>query len=331
VDVAIAGGGLIGLASALELAQRGAKVCVVDRGDPGQASWAAAGILGPQSEAQSPSPMLDLCRASYALYPELVRKLGKDVGFRACGALHLAFTEAEAADLDAQARWQRSAGLRVQERRHPGARLALFLPDEGQVDNRKLLAALREACTRAGVTFIQDSCTAFDRDRLALSSGAEVRARRTVLCAGSWSGSLADLPVHPVRGEMLALSVPPPDCVVFGAGGYLVPREGRTLVGATSEEAGFDAAPTSQGRAWLLHVAARHGLLDPEVLDHWAGLRPATGDGLPIFGALANGALVATGHFRNGVLLTPISAKVVAALVLDEPPPVDLAPFRPDR
>jgi glycine oxidase len=331
MDVAIAGGGLIGLASALELAQRGAKVCVVDRGDRGQASWAAAGILGPQSEVNAPSPMLDLCRASYALYPELVRKIDKDVGFRACGSLHLAFTESEAAELDAQARWQREAGLRVEERRHPGARLAVFLPDEGQVDNRKLLAALREACARSSVTFVRDSCTALDRDRLELASGAEVRVRRTVLCAGSWSGGLADLPVRPVRGQMLALSAPPPDCVVFGGGGYLVPREGRTLVGATSEEAGFDATPSSQGRAWLLGVAARHGLENPEVLDHWAGLRPATRDGLPIFGALPGGALVATGHFRNGVLLTPITARVVAALVLDEPPPVDLAPFRPDR
>ncbi len=304
MDVAIAGGGLIGLASALELAQRGAKVCVVDRGDRGQASWAAAGILGPQSEVNAPSPMLDLCRASYALYPELVRKLDKDVGFRACGTLHLAY---------------------------PGARLAVFLPDEGQVDNRKLLEALRGACARSGVTFVRDSCTALDRDRLELASGAEVRVRRTVLCAGSWSGGFADLPVRPVRGQMLALSASPPDCVVFGGGGYLVPREGRTLVGATSEEAGFDATPSSQGRAWLLEVAARHGLDNPEVLDHWAGLRPATRDGLPIFGALPGGALVATGHFRNGVLLTPISARVVAALVLDEPPPVDLAPFRPDR
>ena len=100
---------------------------------------------------------------------------------------------------------------------------------------------------------------------------------------------------------MLAVAVLPPDCVVFGGGGYLVPREGRTLVGATSEEAGFDPTPTSQGRAWLLEVAARHGLRNPEVLDHWAGLRPAPGDGLPFFGPLPGG------------------------------PPVDLAPFRPDR
>ncbi len=331
MDVAIAGGGLIGLASALELAQRGAKVCVVDRGDRGQASWAAAGILGPQSEVHAPSPLLDLCRKSYALYPELVRRLGKDVGFRACGALHLAFTETEAAALEAQAGWQREAGLRVQERRHPGAKLAVFLPDEGQVDNRKLLAALRDACARGGVAFVQDSCASLDRDRIELASGGEIRARRTVLCGGSWSGGLARLPVYPVRGQMLSLAVPPPDCVVFGGGGYLVPREGRTLVGATSEEAGFDPTPTSQGRAWLLDVAARHGLRNPEVLDHWAGLRPATDDGLPLFGALPSGALVATGHFRNGVLLTPISARVVAALALDEAPPVDLAPFRPDR
>jgi glycine oxidase len=331
MDVAIVGGGLIGLASALELAQRGAKVCVVDGGDPGQASWAAAGILGPQSEVHAPSPMFDLCRVSYSLYPELLAKLEADVGFRSCGTLHLAFTEVEAAELDRQAHWQREAGLRIQERRDPGAKLALYFPDEGLVDNRKLLAALREACGHAGVTSIQGSCSALDGDRIALADGREISARRTVLCAGSWSGQLAVLPVRPVRGQMLALAAPAPDCVVFGGGGYLVPREGRTLVGATSEEAGFDASPTSQGRAWLLDVAARHGHRSPQVLDQWAGLRPATSDGLPIFGNLPNRALVATGHFRNGVLLTPISAKVVAALVLDEPPPVDLAPFLPGR
>jgi glycine oxidase len=275
--------------------------------------------------------MLDLCRASYALYPELSRSLGADVGFRPSGTLHLAFTEDEAAELDRQVRWQRAEGLRIEERLHPDAKLALFFPDEGQVDNRKLLSALRQACERAGVAFIQGSCTAIDGDRVALAGGEEVRARRTVVCAGSWSAQLASLPIRPVRGQMLALAAPAPDCVVFGGGGYVVPREGRTLIGATSEEAGFDAAPTSQGRAWLLEVAARHGYRNPQVLDQWAGLRPATSDGLPLFGKLANGAFVATGHFRNGVLLTPISARVVAALVLDEAPPVDLAPFRPDR
>src|SRR5207248_1263879 len=160
------------------------------------------------------------------------------------------------------------------------------------------------------------------------ASGAD----RSVICAGAWSGRLAPVRVFPVRGQMLAVDAPPPECVVFGAGGYLVPREGHTLVGATMEMAGFDSHTTAEGRAQLVAIARRLGVPEgAQVLDHWAGLRPATEDGLPLLGTLRDGSVIATGHLRNGILLTPITAKIVAALVLDEPPPVDLAPFRPDR
>jgi glycine oxidase len=324
MDVAIAGGGLIGLASALELARAGLKVCVHDRADTkGQASWAAAGILGPQSEVHAPSPMLDLCRASFALYPEFVKRLDADVGFRANGTLHLAFTDQEAAALAAQATWQRQAGLRIDERRHPQAKLALQFPDEGQVDNRKLLEALRAACVKAGVELRQPAIASLPE--------LQQQAPRAVICAGSWSGQLEPrLPVRPMRGQMLALDAPPPPCVVFGAGGYLVPRGDRTLAGATAEETGFDASPTAAGRAQLLRTAAKLGA-EGAVVDHWAGLRPATRDGMPLLGALESGVIVATGHFRNGVLLAPITARIVAALITGKTPPVGLAPFRPDR
>lgn len=330
LDAALVGGGLIGLASALELRRRGLRVCVIDRGDPGaQASWAAAGILGPQSEVHAPSPMFQLCRASYALYPQFVAPLG-DVGFRACGTLHLAFTEEEERALAALRDWQRAAGLRVEERAHPQARLALFFPDEGQVDNRKLLAALREACLRAGVEIRAGDVTSLETGSVILKQ-VEIAARAIVLCAGSWSGRLARLPVHPVRGQLILLDAPPPESVIFGGGGYAVPRGARTIVGATSEDVGFDAAPTNAGRAQLEAVAAKLLPGTPRVVDHWAGLRPATPDGLPLLGALPGGLVVATGHYRNGVLLTPISARIVGALVAGGNPPLDLAPFRPDR
>jgi len=311
MDVAIAGGGIIGLASAWELARRGVRVAVHDPKATGQASWAAAGILGPQSEAHAPSPMLDLCRASFALYPEFVESLQAEVGFRRNGTLHLAFTDAEAAELRQRAEWQRRAGLRALER---GPR-EFFFPDEGQVDNRKLLEALRSVCARAGVVL----------------TSAPVQ-RPDVICAGSWSAQVApSLPVRPVRGEMLAIDAAPPAQVIFGGGGYLVPRGSITLVGATADEAGFEATPSARGREFLLEVARRHGLGGAKVLDHWAGLRPATRDGLPLLGRLPGGAIVATGHYRNGILLAPITARIVAALARDESPPVDLAPFRPDR
>ena len=335
LDAAIVGGGLIGLASALELARRGRKVCVVDAADRARASWAAAGILGPQSEVHAPSPMLELCRRSFALYPEFARGLPAEVGFRPCGTLHLAFSDAEEAALVEQRRWQEQAALRVEERRH-GGRLALFFPDEGQVNNRRLLLALREACLREGVELRQGRAALGTAGLRFQASGfrpeaEEIQAREVVLCAGSWSGELAALPVTPVRGQVLLVDAPPPECVVFGGGGYAVPRGQRTLIGATSENAGFDATPTEEGREALLLVAARLVPGAHAVVDHWAGLRPATPDTLPLLGRLPSGVIVATGHYRNGVLLAPVSAQIVAALVEGKPPPVDLAPFRPLR
>src|SRR5438067_6651315 len=247
-DVAVVGGGLIGLSCALELAELGFRVEVFDDGRAGQASWAAAGILAPQSEVSEPSPLLELCRASFALYPEIVEKVGADVGFRRNGTLHRAFTDDEAEKLRAHTRWQRAAGLRVEE---VGDK-SWFFPDERQVDNRKLLVALRSACERRGVRMEKKIFFSF--------SGLVVR------CAGAWSPG-----VHPVKGQMLALDAPPPPQVVFGGGGYLVPRGDRTLVGATSEDAGFDAAPTEAGRAYLLEVARKHGYGIAGVVDHWAG------------------------------------------------------------
>ena len=346
LDAVIVGGGLIGLASALELADAGLRACVIDSGAPGQASFAAAGILGPQSESAGPGPMLDLCRASFALYPGLAARLG-DVGLRNNGTLHLAFSEAEEQDLARRRDWQVEAGLRALDPRgvgagpaqHPGAgaRLAVFFPDEGQVDNRKLLLLLREACLRAGVELVQGTASAVERDRVLVAGpgGASLalRAGAVVLCAGAWSQALGPLLVSPVRGQMLALERTPPACVVFGAGGYLVPRGERTLVGATMERAGFAASTTDAGRAHLLSVAARlqPGLEQAPLADHWSGLRPSTPDGLPLLGALPSGVLVAAGHHRNGVLLTPISARIVLALVRGDAPPLDLAPFSPAR
>jgi glycine oxidase len=318
-DVAIAGGGLIGLSSALLLAERGMTVRVVDRGDPGQASWAAAGILGPQSEAHSPSPLVDLCVRSYELYPSFVHNLAGDVSFRQNGTLHLAFTDAEAEQLRDRSRWMRAEGLHIVERKWEGAKLALFFPDEGQVDNRKLLLALRAACEKRGVTI----------ERRSLASLDALEGRHKVVCGGSWSAQLTRVKVAPQKGELMLLDARPPECVIYGAGGYAVPRDGRTLIGATATDEGFNSTPTAAGRAHLESVALKLGI-HGSPFDHWAGLRPVTPDGMPVFGRV-DGAVVAAGHYRNGVLLTPISARIVASLVLDEQPPVDLVPFDPLR
>ena len=317
MDVAIAGGGVIGLAAALELAERGLQVTVIDPQEPGQASWAAAGILGPQSEAHEPSPLVELCTRSYELYPGFVQRLQADCGFRQNGTLHLAFTESEAEELRKRCEWQTAAGLRIEERQHEKALLALFFPDEGQVDNRKLVQALRAACERAKVTFEKRSVRAVE----------DLHAQTKVICAGSWSTHLAkNVKVFPQKGQLLLLDERAPSQVIFGGGGYAVPRNGRALIGATSEDAGFDVKTTAEGREHLLRVARTLGY-EGRVLDQWAGLRPVTPDGLPILDKLSSGTIIATGHYRNGVLLTPMTARVVAALVLGEPPPVDLTSF----
>jgi glycine oxidase len=321
MDVAIVGSGLIGLSCARELGAAGLEVRVIDDGSP-PASRAAAGILGPQSEANGPSPAVELGLRSLELWPKFVEGLG-EVGFRLCGTLHVPFDEAHARELEENARWQLSAGFRV-ERRGDG----WFFPAEGTVDNRRLVDALA-----ARTRLVRGRVRAVAADRVELQSGETLRARHVVLCAGAWSGQIAPLDVFPVRGQMLALAAPPPPSVIFGRQCYVVPRPDRILVGATMERVGFDVGTTAEARAYLLSVAARlcPGAERAAVLEHWAGLRPGTGDELPHIGRLANGAIAATGHYRNGILLAPITARIVRSLVLGETPPLDLVRFDPSR
>src|SRR5712691_4423232 len=244
MDVVVIGGGVIGLLSALRLAQRGHQVRIVERGEPGrEASWAAAGILGAQAEAEAKGPFLDLCLRSRELYPA-----------------------PEAERLREQQAWQSGAGLRAELVGHPGARLALWQPDDGVVDNRKLTLALRSALGRARVPLLRARAARlrFGRDALeAVETEREILpTRRAVVAAGAWSAEVAGSGIAadalvPVRGQMIAYDAPPPASVVFGGGGYAVPRPGRVLVGATVEHEGFDRRTTPEGLAWLREVAAR--------------------------------------------------------------------------
>jgi glycine oxidase len=331
---------VIGLLSALRLAQRGHRVTVIERSEPGgEASWAAAGLLGALSEAHGPGPMLDLCRRSLALYPALADELG-DVGYSRCGALHVAFTEREAEDLERHHRWQRAAALRSELRSHPRAVLALWQPEDGIVDNRKLTRAIRASFEGSGgsieraralrIAFANGAAAGVETDREFFS------ADRVVVAAGTWSAQIegagiATDAIVPVRGQMIAYDVPPPRSVIFGAGGYAVPRGGRTLIGATVEDAGFDKRTTADGLAFLRSVAARlvPELADAQPVEHWAGLRPGSRDGLPLLGVTGPGVVVATGHYRNGILLAPITAQLVVALVEGRSPA--LGHFAPER
>ncbi len=345
VDVIVVGGGAIGCAVAWRLAQRGLEVTLVERGPlGGEASWAAAGILAPQAEADAPGPLFSLKCHSRALWPsfavELREASGIDVGWVACGTLMVALDDAEAAALRARLEWQQAAGLRVEQRGR-----SLYLPDDHQVEPRLVGRALATALARTGVTVRQGEAQRLVHDRARVSGlivdGEMVTGGHVVLAGGAWSSRLDGLPpmprVQPLRGQLLELAAPPGLVahVLFGDGGYLVPRaDGRIVVGSSEEEVGFVKEVTPPVLARLRQRAARlvPSLAEAPLVGAWAGLRPSTKDRLPLLGNTPlDGLHVATGHHRNGILLLPVTAQIVTALVTGVAPTVELSAFSPSR
>ena len=363
-DVAVVGAGLVGLSCALELAKRGAAVTVFDCGEPARsASWAGAGMLAPHSEDIGDTAMHALCVASLERYPQFVADLlartGVDAEFRRDGTLHAAFDRDELVHAQALVTSLQQRGVRAHALDHREA-LALepmlgthvvggaFIEEEAQVDNRRLGRALRAACAAAGVTIERTTAPveveADERRVRGLRSTRGFHAASCILnAAGAWAGALrgvparAVVPVVPRKGQMLALAIPRmfASHVVFAAGAYFVPRsDGRLLIGATVENAGFDERVTAGGIAHLLRgaLAAAPSLATFTISETWAGLRPGSADGLPYLGATpVDGYFVATGHFRNGILLAPVTAEVVADAIEGREPALDLRPFAVDR
>lgn len=361
-DVLVVGAGLIGLAIAYELAQRGVAVTVYDRDEPARAaSWAGAGMLAPFSEALPDAALVALCRDSLALYPEFVDELrertGVDARLRCDGTLHVALDDARLAELAAHAATFRANGgdVTLVDRGDVLAREpllakdvagALFVANEAQVDNRRLGRALLAGCEALGVRFerVDDVALECDARRVrGLRTAHGFAAAPTVVnAAGAWAGELAGVPQHarvpvrPVAGEMLALAVPrnAVRSLVWLGHRYLVPRDdGRLLVGATVEQRGFDARVTAAGVHDLLDaaLAVAPALATFAVVETWAGLRPASHDGRPYLGRTAvDGYVVAAGHYRNGILLAPITARLIAELVTGGDASA-LAPFDPAR
>jgi glycine oxidase len=305
--VVVIGAGVIGCSIAWRLAQRGVRVVVVEKHQPGtKASWAAAGMLLPMLDAAS--PLLPLVTASFAAYPQFVAEVQA------------------ASDID--------PGLIAEE-------------SGGSVDNRRLTRALQVAAERAGVEFRTETaarkivCTGSRFQLVGLANGSSVRADAVVIAAGAWSGELLGLPtrlpVVPVRGQMLAVEHTEPRIphIIEGERCYLVPRPDRLLIGATVERVGFDERTTESGIANLLAAAreAAPQIAFARVLETWAGLRPGTPDDLPIIGAdprVAN-VFYATGHYRNGILLAPITALAISDLIIDGKSPIDLNDFSVER
>jgi len=343
------GGGIIGLSLSLALRKRGLRVLVVERGEAGrEASYAAAGMLA-DCTLETPAALQTLAAASARMYPEFVHELEDESGMRV--------------DLRSEGTILFAPDEHVHDRREfrtpdllpaPLAELEPSLADPGRpalylrersVDPRALVAAALKAVKHRGVdTSCADAVTAID---LADGRGVGVTTEKTsflaplvINCAGAWSGQLAPyrFPTRPVKGQMLAVAAPRRNMlhhVVRAAEVYLVPRsDGRVLIGSTVEEAGYDKR-TDADTIHRLHRAAVclvPELSEARILEDWAGLRPGTPDDLPILGATATpGYYVATGHFRDGILLTPVTAHLMAQVVTGERPEYDLTSFSPER
>ncbi|MHB2024413.1 MAG: glycine oxidase ThiO [Mycobacteriales bacterium] len=363
-DVVVVGGGVIGLACAWRLAGLGLAVQVVDP-DPGSgASRAAAGMLAPVTEAHfGEEQLVALTLASAAAYPGFVEELcqatGADVGFRESGTLAVALEAGDRAALADLAGLQARLGLEVtllsgREARRleptlaPGIAGGSYAAGDHQVDPRRLTAALLAALSARGAALRRARVSSLiGADRVSgvrLADGERIQAGTVVLAAGAWSGALAPpglVPVRPVKGQILRLGagpLPPAHSVrplVEGRPCYVVPRaDGEIVVGATVEEMGFDTTVLAGAVSGLLRdaTAVLPGLAECSFVEACAGLRPATPDNAPLVGPAGPAGLVlATGHYRNGILLAPLTADAIASAVGGEGLPPAFAPFPADR
>lgn len=365
--VAIVGAGVCGLGVGWRLAESGCEVTIFDRGRAGQgASHAAAGMLAGGVETEPGEEALyRLNRLSQSRWPDfrhdLEKRSGVDIGYRDEGTLVLALTRDDLAQLRRNTEFQQSLGVELEwlngadlRRREPSIRPgiagAVFSPNDHQVENRMLSAALAKAAVTAGCrlreqTAVEEIEIAAGRVTGVKTASDRLDADFVVLASGAWSREIAGLPeecrppVRPVKGQMLAVGMDPASHllrhVVWSAGIYLVPRrDGRLIVGATVEERGFDDHVTAGGLFALLEAAWRTcpGIEELPVIETWVGHRPTSRDDAPILGATGvDGLVMATGHHRNGILLAPVTADEVSRHILTGETVPELEPFALDR
>ncbi|HKS17153.1 MAG TPA: glycine oxidase ThiO [Planctomycetota bacterium] len=356
-DVIVVGAGIIGSAIAYELAKEGRRVVLFDKGPVGRgASWAAAGLLTPIHLAEYPAPLASLCIESERMYESWVQGLGApEVEYCASGLILMVFDDQDERDAAALETWKKERGSEVlrldpQQLHHleqaasTEVRRALLFPDVAQVRNHRLTRALSEAARKLDAEIRPETeVTGFlkvpGRINGVRTSRGDLFAAETIVAAGAWSGDLdVGAEVRPVRGQMVLLEGPSDGLtrVLLARDAYLVPRmDGRILLGSTLEENEHEATTTADAISFLLDQGLRiaPGIARFKVAATWAGLRPATKDRLPYIGRPAGveGLILATGHFRNGILLAPVTAKIVSELVGGRPQSIDLAPFRPGR
>jgi glycine oxidase len=342
-DVAIAGAGLIGGSIALELARTGLRVGLFDQQEPGkEASWASAGILSPAPESPAMIAMVPLGKKSMALYPEFVAMVeelsGQNVGYRAKGTLEALTSRHAREELSTIIALHHGMGLeaeplsatdalRVEPSLRDDVEAAVLRPAEASVDNRLLTQAILASARKGGAEIfagarVESIWQEGDVCRGLVASNEKIAAAHTVIAAGCFSAQIEGAeqyaPVRPAKGQMISLVCPEAkiERVLWSDEIYLVPRnDGRILAGATVEYAGFDKTLTAGGQKKLLSAAIDlvPALEHARVEETWAGLRPDSSDHLPILGPTdLQGLVIATGHFRSGVLLTPITAKLVS-------------------
>jgi glycine oxidase len=365
-DVVVAGGGVTGLGIAWRAAAAGLDVAVCDPAPGRGASWAAAGMLAPVTEVHyGEQALLALNLESAGRWPAFAAELeaftGLEVGYRRCGTLLVARDADDLAALQRLAAYQREVGLeaervgsracrQLEPRLSPRVRGGILVPGDHQVDNRALVRALLRACELAGVTVraaaVESVAVRAERVAgVALAGGGAVACPTVVLAAGCWSAGIGGLPpsvlppVRPVKGQLLHLRGPadPPllGGNLRGLDVYLVPRaDGRLVVGATVEERGFDTTATAGAVHELLRDAVEllPDVAELELTETVAGLRPGSPDNAPLLGPSAlDGLVVAAGHWRNGILLAPVTADTVGELLAGGRVPELIAPFGPRR
>ncbi|MCZ6601473.1 MAG: glycine oxidase ThiO [Planctomycetota bacterium] len=363
-DVIVVGAGIVGCSVAYALARDGVQVTVIERGEIGrEASWAGGGILTPIRPHTYPSDLLPLCRSGLDTFdrwiPALEDESGIDVEHDVVGLLLLVRDDEDEREADSLRAWKKEHGQpaevlsqdEVRERVpgiNPEFHKALLFPDTRQIRNPRLLRSLSVAAERGGVTF-RTKCPVGglvrNGDRIigVQTPQGEIHAGTVIIAAGAWSsgsdlGISPAISVKPIRGQMILTEQDPVAFrhVLLWKGRYLVPRrDGKILIGSSVEDVGFDSRVTAGVVHSLLERASEilPALADAPFLQAWAGLRPSTPDRLPYIGPIpgADGALAATGHYRNGLLLGPFTGEIIAAIHAGRPPGIDLTPYRPGR
>jgi thiazole synthase len=351
-DILIIGGGIIGLAIAIDLKLRGAKVTVLSRDFHQAASHAAAGMLAPHAEKLPSGAMQQLCLKSRWLYPEWIRKLedltGLGTGYLPCGILAPVYELPSEIESEPTATWLDKDAIQLCQ---PGLGADIvggwWHPEDGQVDNRILVNALLQAAQTLKIDLREGIAVHAIQQKQGKVSGVftsqgELQAQTYVLATGSWATQLLPLPVRPIKGQMIAVRMPqepyqplPLQRVLFGPDTYLVPRrDGRLIIGATVEEVGWTPHNTPKGIQTLLERAIRlyPALENWAIEEFWWGFRPGTPDELPILGTSScDNLILAVGHYRNGILLAPVTASLLADLIWQQKADPLLEHFRSDR